>query len=60
MLEKVNGNKDVLQIIGNNIKIARNQKNYTQSKLAEKLSVSDKFISLAESRKNADLVLSIL
>ena len=60
MLEKVNGNKDVLQIIGNNIKIARNQKNYTQSKLAEKLNVSDKFISLAESRKNADLVLSIL
>lgn len=56
----MNGNKDVLQIIGNNIKIARNQKNYTQSKLAEKLSVSDKFISLAESRKNADLVLSIL
>lgn len=56
----MNGNKDVLQIIGNNIKIARNQKNYTQSKLAEKLNVSDKFISLAESRKNADLVLPIL
>lgn len=56
----MDGNKDVLQIIGNNIKIARNQKNYTQSKLAEKLGVSDKFISLAESRKDADLALPIL
>ena len=53
-------NKEVLQIIGNNIKTARKQKILTQSQLAEKLNVSDKFISLAESRKNTDLVLPIL
>ncbi|MBR3255872.1 MAG: helix-turn-helix domain-containing protein [Clostridia bacterium] len=53
-------NKDILKIIGNNIQTTRKQRKLTQSQLAEKLNVSDKFISLAESRKNADLVLPIL
>ncbi len=35
-------------IIGNNIRIAREHKNYTQEQLAEKLNTSSKFISMAE------------
>lgn len=41
-------NKEILQIIGNNIKEARIQRDYTQGKLAEQLNISDKFISLLE------------
>ena len=41
-------NNEILQIIGNNIRIARIQKHYTQQQLAEKLNISDKFISMIE------------
>lgn len=41
-------NKEILQIIGNNIKEARTQRKYTQGKLAEQLNISDKFVSLLE------------
>lgn len=40
--------KKILQIVGNNIKEARKQRDYTQEKLAEKLDISDKFVSLIE------------
>ncbi len=53
-------NKDILQIIGNNIKIARNQRNYTQSKLAEDLEVSDKFVSLLESGKSGLSITNVI
>ncbi|HJJ05419.1 MAG TPA: helix-turn-helix domain-containing protein [Clostridiaceae bacterium] len=53
-------NKDILQIIGNNIKIARNQRNYTQSKLAEYLEVSDKFVSLLESGKSGLSITNVI
>ena len=46
----MNENKRILQIMGENIRIARLQKGYTQSKLAELLNTSDKFISMAERR----------
>lgn len=41
-------NKEILQVIGSNIKEARNQKGYTQGNLAEKFNTSDKFISMLE------------
>lgn len=40
--------KNILEIIGNNIKIARTKKGITQQELAEKLHKSDKFISMIE------------
>lgn len=46
----MDNSQDILQIIGNNIKTARTNKKLTQSQLAEKLDVSDKFISMAERR----------
>lgn len=41
-------NLNILQVIGENIRIARTQKGYTQGKLAELLNTSDKFISMLE------------
>lgn len=41
-------NDNILKIIGNNIKIARRQKGYTQERLAEELNTSDKFVSMIE------------
>lgn len=41
-------NDDILKIIGNNIKIARRQMDYTQERLAEELNTSDKFVSMIE------------
>ena len=41
-------NDKILKIIGNNIKIARRQKGYTQERLAEELNTSDKFVSMIE------------
>lgn len=41
-------NDNILKIIGNNIKIARHQRNYTQERLAEELNTSDKFVSMIE------------
>ena len=38
-------NINILKVIGDNIRIARTQKGFTQSKLAELLNTSDKFIS---------------
>ena len=35
-------------IIGNNIRVAREHKGYTQEQLAEKLNTSSKFVSMAE------------
>lgn len=43
-------NLNILQVIGDNIRIARTQKGYTQGKLAELLNTSDKFISMLERR----------
>ncbi len=40
--------KNILEIIGNNIKIARTKKGITQQELAEQLHKSDKFISMLE------------
>lgn len=40
--------QNILEIIGNNIKIARKRKGITQQMLAEKLHKSDKFISMLE------------
>ena len=39
---------DENSIIGNNIRIAREHKGYTQEQLAEKLNTSSKFVSMAE------------
>lgn len=39
---------NILRIMGKNIKNARTTKKITQSKLAEKLNTSDKFISMLE------------
>lgn len=41
-------NRNILEIIGNNIKIARTKKGITQQELAEQLHKSDKFISMLE------------
>ena len=49
-------NLNILQIIGENIRIARTQKGYTQGKLAELLNTSDKFISMLERRCQSVLV----
>ena len=40
--------KNILEIIGNNIKIARTKKGITQQELAEQLHKSDNFISMLE------------
>ncbi len=39
---------NILKVMGENIRIARTQKGYTQDKLAELLNTSDKFISMVE------------
>lgn len=39
---------NILRIMGKNIKNARTTQKITQSKLAEKLNTSDKFISMLE------------
>ena len=39
---------NILKVMGENIRIARTQKGYTQDKLAELLNTSDKFISMIE------------
>lgn len=44
----MNENNQIMKIIGKNIKHARQQKQYTQEYLAEKLNTSDKFISMLE------------
>ena len=44
----MNENVNILKVIGDNIRIARTQKGFTQSKLAELLNTSDKFISMTE------------
>ena len=41
-------NSNILQIIGNNLKQARLQKNFTQEQLSEKLNTSCKFVSMIE------------
>lgn len=41
-------NDKILKIIGNNIKVARRQRGYTQERLAEELNTSDKFVSMIE------------
>jgi len=41
-------NSNILKVMGENIRIARTQKGYTQDKLAELLNTSDKFISMVE------------
>lgn len=52
-------NVNILKVIGENIRIARTQKGFTQSKLAELLNTSDKFISMTE-RGSSGLSLSNL
>lgn len=44
----MNKDKEILQIMGNNIKCARMQNKYTQEKLAELVGISSKFISMLE------------
>ena len=41
-------NDKILKIIGNNIRVARRQRGYTQERLAEELNTSDKFVSMIE------------
>lgn len=41
-------NQTILEIMGNNLKTARTLNGVTQNNLAEKIEVSDKFISMAE------------
>lgn len=41
-------NKEILVIIGHNLKNARISKGYTQEQMAEQLNVSSKFISMIE------------
>ena len=43
-----NNEKDIRKSIGKKIKLARSQTNYTQEKLAEKLSLSTRYISQLE------------
>lgn len=44
----MNENKKIMEVIGKNIRHARQQKKYTQEYLAEQLNTSDKFISMLE------------
>ena len=44
----MSNNTNLLKIIGNNIRQAREHKNYTQEQLAEQLNTSSKFISMVE------------
>ena len=52
--------RNILEIIGNNVKIARTAKGITQQKLAEHLHKSDKFISMLERRKKSVYGLSTI
>ncbi len=55
----MNDNKEILQIIGRNIKDARNQKGYTQEKLNEILGTSDKYCSMLERGVNGMSITNI-
>lgn len=50
----------ILQIIGNNIKTAREAKEFTQAELAENLDKTDKFISMLERGVSGLSVMSIV
>ncbi len=52
--------KDILNIVSDNIRIARLQKRISQEKLAEKIDISTKYLNMIENRKaNPTIVIVI-
>lgn len=59
-MEKSKGNKNILEIIGNNMKAIRLSRGITQEQMAEKLNRSINFVSLIELGKSGMSVETIV
>ena len=52
--------KDILNVVSDNIRLARLQKRISQEKLAEKIDISTKYLNMIENRKaNPTIVIVI-
>ena len=52
--------KDILNVVSENIRLARLQKRISQEKLAEKIDISTKYLNMIENRKaNPTIVIVI-